>query len=434
MKKLFYGLYIIIALLSFIPISKIPLIKIAPINLILYLTIILLSFFIHELKECLSSVIVIFLLIFLAYSLYDFGLNYFKSEYTVNIFANFRRVILVILTIFIARREAGFKFAFKVILIMITISTFFSIFIHLFGEPFKSVRDLILFNTEAISLGKGERIAGFAASIFAFSYQITSAVVMAYGIYLAERKLHWIFFFGLLTLGLILNGERSSALMSVSCLIFMLLFNDRKKLIQIAFIVLPVIFTTFLVLNFSQPQGNHLNSNEQTLLNRLGEQIEGEFTGRVLQQLAGVVVTLKNPIYGGTDKAYQKELFILQSWLKRKKHFVVKLSFKEYPAPHNHYVNIGMHAGVTGLAMFILFFILLLKIISQFQENTRTNPNMRFYYLTTVYALFAVLGNAIFHNNGIFFGEITSWFLVGLVCAGSVARVRNQNRKTRNEP
>ncbi len=310
-------------------------------------------------------------------------------------------------------------FALKTILVLISMSTIFALLIYFFGEPFQSIRLWILNNPDAYIQTRGARLAGFTTSIFIFSYQLTTAAVLSYGVFMGEKKLKWLLLFSIVFLGVILNGERSSALMAVMCIAAMTFFHYRKKFVPLIIILIACSLTIGGAKFFLSSQSN-TSTHHKNLLQRLGEKREGEFRGRILQGAAGLVTVIKNPISGGTNAQYQKEV---HKFFNKYAGAKIPLSI-EIPASHNHYINIAQHAGITGLMLFFLFCRQLLKLTRKFRDNCNFSPLLKNYYIATVYALIAVLGNALFHNHGIFFAETTSWALVGLIGAGSMLQLQ----------
>jgi len=137
--------------------------------------------------------------------------------------------------------KKNFIFAYKTILLFITFSVFWGLLIYFFGEPFQSIRMMVLGNADAYIQVKGSRIAGFSGSIFSFSYQLATAVVLSFGVYLEEKKFRWLLIFCLMIVGVILNGERSSALMAFLALMLMLSFHFRNK-IKVFFVLVLSLF------------------------------------------------------------------------------------------------------------------------------------------------------------------------------------------------
>ena len=331
------------------------------------------------------------------------------------LFGQIRGCIFILAIIIFAAYKKNFIFAYKMILLLITLSVFWGLLIYFFGEPFQSIRLTILGTNSVYVQVQGSRIAGFSSSIFSFSYQLTTAVVLSFGAYLAEKKIKWLLVFSLLIIGVILNGERSSALMSFLAVASMLFFHFRNQFKTFIVLLLVVFLVVGAAKHFISPPGNK-SAHYETLLYRLGNKRQGEFLGRSLQGFAGLLSVMKNPLIGATNKQYQKEVHRL---FKKYAHSRIS-SHEEIPAPHNHYINVGMHAGIPGMLIGLLFLLILLKIVKRTWNRKIIQSEFKTYYLAICYALLAVLGNALFHNHGIFFAETASLAVVGLLGAASI--------------
>ena len=410
-------LFLLIVFLFFIPIRSISVMPVAPVNLVVYLFLIYSAINMRRIIQKISGTIFLLLLIFLLFSFLDSFDSYLKIATIGKLFGQIRGCIFIVMIAVFAANKRNFIFAYKIILLLITSSVFFGLLIYVFGEPFQTIRLMILGTHDVYIQTQGSRIAGFSASIFVFSYQLTVAVVLSFGVFLAEKKLKWLLFFSFLIIGVILNGERSSALMSFLAVASMLLFHFRKQFKSFIIVLLVIVSVVGAAKHFLSPPRNK-SAHYETLLYRLGNKRKGEFLGRSLQGLAGVLSVVKNPLIGATNKQYQQEVHRL---FKKYAHARIP-SRTEIPAPHNHYINVGMHAGIPGMLLCIFFLFTLLKIHKKAWNREIIQYELSPYYLSICYALLAVLGNALFHNHGIFFAEPASLAMVGLLGAASIMK------------
>lgn len=392
--------FIIIVTFSIIPVAPVSFLPIAPENFFIYLFAIYCFFRLPLIISKLSIKVTLLISLFIFYLILDVTLSFIKGiASSVPYFNMLRNLIKIILFILTIENSNDVKFTMKVITIAIAISTLVGLLIHFIGEPFQSLRMFLLNNPEDSFLGKGDRIAGLNGKIPAFAYQVTTGTVLAFGIYLAEKKKIWILIFCLLLLGIIYNGERAGALMFVigSCgLVFSAKKHKLRNLLFFSLILFSVLLTAFSII---EPQSNKAaTASERTLLHR--EYTEGENIGRLYQQFAGLKVFLKNPLIGGTDAQYQKEM---QSYFKR---------LHIYPEPHNHYINVMMSLGIMGFVILISFFILLFKL---FQDIKKDSIVPLKYYNVIFWAMVSNLGVALFHNHGIFASETSVWLILCLI-------------------
>lgn len=433
MKQISYAMFCVAIFLSFVPIRTVPLLPVAPVNVICYMIIIYSLIAFPTIKKTIPRTVALLLVTFLVYSFLDFFVSLYKSEEPINIYSRLRPPLLVIIMCLVASSEKGFKWAFKFILLMIVLNIIFGLLLTTFGEPFESIRTLVIGRRSASILGIGDRITGFSGSIHAFSYVIAAAPIMALTLYFAEKKLIWLLMFISTILGLVFNAERSPSLMVVICLALWIFIGKGISFKNIIILAIAVVLSGVFVMNVIDTKRNPQSSDEKTLVHRLRESREGEFLQRIRQQIAGLITIIKNPVIGGTDEKYQKVLTSLMystsgGYVKVEKDWYIRA-----PASHNHYINIGIKTGLPGLGIFSIFTILLLKSLKKFKHNTLYRRNMSYYYSGSLYSLIAVFGNALFHNNGIFFVEITSWIVLGLICAGSGIKIENENKDGRDE-
>jgi len=415
---IFKIIYIVIITLSFIPVGRIGFLPIAPANAIWYIFIIYavlkFPYVLNKISEKGRLIIAVYLLIIFVDALLYFIKG--SSVEPLNLFARFKVILLFILTSLAVNNEHDLKFALKTIAVVIGISTFFGLLIHTFGEPFQSIRWFLISSPSAAMLGKGDRIAGLFSKVPSFAYQISSGAIIAYGLYVIEHKIKWLFVFAILFLGIIYNGERAAALVFFIAFIGILVMNKDKRFRKtaVSFGLLGIIIA-FAISIIDVQEGVQYKSSESTILHRKSE--EGEIRGKIAQQLAGLVVFIKNPIIGGTDSDYQKEIRNIISYLFTNK--VREPGDGTFAAPHNHYINTIMDNGIMGFMLSVVFCVILLRIIKKFRSLTINNDNLRKCYLVAFWALLGNLFVGVFHNLGIFIGEISGWCILSLVYAGS---------------
>ncbi len=417
MKSFFKYYFSIITVLYFIPIGRIAFFPIAPVNFFLYLLMLLYFVRFPLVISRIRGPGLFLIFIVLAYTLFDVGLSYFKGAGWGEPKSLLRNLLIIVLACVFIEEKKDVAFALKIVLFSILFSTIFGLFIHFIGEPFQSIRMYLLNvssdNVHEVFLGKGDRIAGLFSQLPGFAYQLTAGAVMALGLYIAERKTKWIVVLCILMVGIIYNGERASILMFLVAFVGMLFTSPNKKALARLFLLLVILSSVFIGMNqfFESQSGKYETSSKQTLLHR--ESSSEEFLGRLFQQYAGIKVFFKNPFLGGTDQDYQNEMAVL-----------LNKSIK-YPAPHNHYINVIMKLGVWGVILLTGFFLCLYKMLKSTQRLSGCFVNE--YSKTIFWSIFSVLGVALFHNHGFFVSEISTWFLIAILCGSYTAMFRRND-------
>lgn len=424
----------LVILLSFVPVPKLSGLYVAPINVALYAFILFALCNLPQVSKVLHKDTTALVLTFMVYVALDSMVGYFRDGVGFSDFDHIRKIILLFAILFATRNEGEYEKLFTMILAMIIINELFGLLDYFFGGPFETIRTwFVADDASAAMLGKGHRIAGFFNSIFSFSYVIAPAPIMIYTKYLTEKRPIWLLALFFSFLAIILNGERSALLMAAVCLVLLILFQSEMRVRNAILVLVVSALSIAAMLPLTRSVSGHLSSDRRTLIYRLQNPQAGEqVSGRILQQLAGMITIWKKPGLGPTEKDYQKEVHSLFSSFSSRGSImrVDRYAGRELPAPHNHYINIGMHAGLPGILVFCLFIYFLIRICLQFNLHTLSNQRFHLYSLGTNLSLLAVLGNACFHNTGVFFAETTTWCLIGLVCAGKTLAVQDQAQAT----
>jgi len=417
--------------LLYVPVNHIPYTNVAPINIVLLLYI---GYFLMHINTAINNrtnTITAIMLLFIVFSFTDLAYDYlFGHEYS-KIFSQIRIVFIVYVFLHFITDMNRYVYAYKYIIILMLVSTVFGgILIYYIGEPFQSIRDWIVNQPKAMVLGKGYRIGGYTGGVVAFSYLVSAAPVMAFGTYLAEKKSIWLIFLGMLLVGLVLNGERAAALAAVLGIGMLSYKYWRIRSHQIIVVAVAVSCMLTIAIVKTQLIDNKLTM-QSTLLDRMDEGTGSEIAARFGQQAAGALTVIQNPLTGAVNKQYYENInYVMESIFGSSNSGVtVKHSYRgqQLIAPHNHYVNIGMHVGVLGWVIFYFFVSLIIKVIRRFNKAVVTDMKFKIYFHANLYAFLAVAGNAIFHNNGLFFAETTSWVVLALIFAGSSVKDRRVN-------
>ena len=357
---------------------------------------------------------------YVLYLLIDAGMSIYKEDY-FNFYLHARTfLVFIILTTFVSTKDR-YIFLYKLIVVALFVSTFFSICIYFFGEPFQSIRWWAVKGNSigmpgGTFLGKGERIAGFTRSIHAFAYQIAPAVILSFALVLEYRKQVWKFVFGVLFFGMILNGERSAALTAMIGILGIMYYVHGANLKKITLLFVGF-FALMVTSNYVISPNESVESfKEETLLHRMSKKnIVQDLQSRLLQQIGGLIVVANNPLFGGTASDYNK---VMQK--------ITKTNSSNIPAPHNHYINVAIKIGFVGYIIVIAFCFCIIKNVILFY---RINKENKTFCYGTIFSLLALVITGLFHNSGLFYGEVTSWVVLSLVFGGNMLhdRLKTEN-------
>ena len=91
--------------------------------------------------------------------------------------------------------------------------------------------------------------------------------------------------------------------------------------------------------------------------------------------------------------------------------------------PHNQFLNVLVYYGYPGLALLVLFYLLILRSLVYSGRYILRSGDASLYFLGTavVGALAAYGVNSLLHNSGPFVGDWAHFFIVGL--AFSIERI-----------
>lgn len=317
---------------------------------------------------------------------------------------------------------------FKLFVIAIGFSVFWGLLMVYVGEPFTTLRNYLIGVTEKqvdfekiyglIRESDAGRLVGFSKSIFGMSYLLATLPVSSFALFqysnTRKAKSFWCIIFTISILGIFVNAERSSALSSFTGLVFLyskslMVRNKRRIMRSIMFATL--LFLTFIL--FSTFVKDKYKAKEKSnLIARLESNDLTEPSARIFQQVAGLETVLNNPLGVEDYNEYYDNAYKYEAV---RAHYGVQIT-----APHNHYLNVGMHIGWAGWFLVVLIFIYVKKRIDIFKQKARLLENRFiwvFYGIVT--SFFVVLLNACFHNTGLFFAEPASMLMLALTVAGA---------------
>ena len=208
--------------LYIIPIGVLPGTPVAPVNYLFLVIVFNLLYNINRLKYKITKPVIIILITTLLYLLLSTYLFYYKTgKYDIPV--NSYRFFLVIIFFLNIDNKNTLFFLLKSFTYLILFSTIYGILIHYIGEPFASIRLIILRGGDIVNyVGKGDRIVGFTNKIFHFGYYLAVLPTLLITFYKIERKNKYIYLLVIAYIGIVLNGERATLLFSSLALLYLI--------------------------------------------------------------------------------------------------------------------------------------------------------------------------------------------------------------------
>lgn len=396
--------YLVFFLLFFsvIPIYKISNLPVSPEN-VLYILIVMFLITYWKIKN--NNHVIIIIICYSSYHFLKYLIQFYLRGSEINLIFLYRDISLLLLFSMITNKKLYVKLL-KSYSYILFFSMLFGLLIFFFGEPFDNLRIKIINNPTYIMYGyytKGMRVVGFHPSIFSFAYPLSILPVLLFTFYTLEKKWFILIMLFVSIIGVILNGERTTFLFSlvVIVILFRKWYKGSKKIIYI----ITIIIFGFLMQNFLT---NYIKSEHS--VDRLVTSRKEEVYWRLTKQYAGFLSVLKHPITGAETEEYEA---LVYSWTGLTPSYV-----------HNTYVNVGMHAGLLGWLLLIIFFIYTKKIINIFKSKSFSYPDLTILFQGVVGAFLSVLAVGFFHNAGIFTSERSTFILLGFLIAGSSLRFK----------
>ena len=130
---------------------------------------------------------------------------------------------------------------------------------------------------------------------------------------------------------------------------------------------------------------------------------------RLSYQVHGLVSVIKHPLLGPTVEQYASEVTGRDGLL------VSPAAVAKVLSPHNHYVNIGVRGGVPGWLLMGVVAVSVFGIYRAASGATRGSRRLRVQFMCISFGLAAAMGNAVFHNAGVFSPELATSVMLGLL-------------------
>jgi len=345
--------------------------------------------------------------------------GFLRGEPLGNPGRHFRAAIYMLMLVEVCSHAARRQQIMKLLVLVGVVQVIFGSLVYFVGEPFASIRDWMLSSAQSgeTVIGKGSQIASTYGDPHLFAYLLTGLPFVAIHLFLREKKLHWLLALLALLLGLFLNAERSAAAAFLAGMVY-LLFRSPQRARNLT--VLAILCVAFLamkqIIGSRTPSGTSgmestVAYSHGTLSDRFGGTNLAEIADRIMYQVHGIESVLKHPIAGPTQRQYAREVVGGDA-------IVSSAVTAAVLAPHNHYIDAGVAAGVVGWLMMAWCLWALWKAQRTVRAAVRARlPELRVEALCISVGLAAVMGNAVFHNAGIFSPEIATTSIAGLLLA-----------------
>ncbi|MBF0138529.1 MAG: O-antigen ligase family protein [Magnetococcus sp. DMHC-1] len=406
--------------LEFVTLPKIPGTGLAPINFVLMVGLGYLFLNTNRLQEMPREARAI-MAILLIFNIWDYVLGYFldKPDHEFPATAIRTAIELTLFSVLVRTPEELRRLAMAAGL-GILVSATMGLLIYFIGEPYQSIRDWMLQSTGVSKGVSGQRLwlSGLSGEHFMFGYLVGGAPVLALTLARAYASRFWALSVGLFLVALYYNAERAPLVMAIPALLYLIVRWNLHRGFLVPMLVI-LIMTGYLWKEFGATRSSMNNLHSQTLFDRIkgGE----DTTDRFHWLASGIKSVLNHPLTGASRLDYGSEFLGIRMKILDPKLFI--------PYAHNHYVNLGMNIGIPGWILGYMFLINIFRALRRFKAGVRGDPLLEILQPGLTASLLAVLGVALFHNQGVFFEEPLSIILTGLALAGCrVAQEREHNQ------
>jgi hypothetical protein len=349
---------------------------------------------------------------------------YLRGEQIGSFFGDLKPLIyMMFIMVFCDSSYKLMKFM-KVFLWLTVFSVIFGTLVYLFGGPFATIRAWLCKSQSYswdVYIGKGSQLSGIYCPPAIFGYLMAVAPILCFALYTAEKKSRWLFAFIVCLMGLFLNAERTAMGLNV-IMLGIWFFTQKNKAVLITITALALFAIVGMNLYMSVRDGTQDTTSKRkssyaagTLSERMkGTDFQTDVLGRIEYQMFGVWTVLEHPLIGATAQEYSQKVMSSKGAVNLDARRIAKQS-KKTMAPHNHYVNAGMRTGLFGWLIALLIFTRIYKITRARNLQHLAGSEMALIGKALCMSLFAVLLVGMFHNAGIYSGELASCTVLALV-------------------
>jgi hypothetical protein len=419
-------------IIQFFPIPPLPGLGVAPENLLfLFATLYLMGRVVKMLSRDKRILMLAFL--FLGYTLLRAFHNLAHYGALVPPYEHIRTLIFILVLAEAGAHDVMLRRLLKLLLIIGAIQIVFGLLNYTFGGPFTLFRNWVRqvqFGDAVIS--KGSQIAGLYGAPHIFAYLLSVLPVLSIAMFFLERRIVWLGWMGLMLLGLFINAERAALAAVVFCSLIMVWKVSRASTAVFVLVVAGIlVLSVQQVVEVLDPgEANAAGSAyvHGTLSERLGETTTEEVFGRVKYQFRAAASVFRHPLIGPSWPQFVREVLG-----KGSGELVGSGELESTMASHNHFVNLGLDAGIFGWVIGGWFLYILWRMHRISVERYRGQRAAYVRHAGIALAVLAAMINAFFHNAGVFSPELATSYLIGLLVADYRLAVRSGSRVVPDE-
>lgn len=397
----------LLLILHFIPLPRLFGMPFAPVNLVFLFSGLFLFIKFNIFARLNKRVFFLFVLL-IFYFFMEFSFSLIRGESGGSVIGKLRIIyFMFFITVFLIS-EKHILSLIKTFVFLTVFSVIFGTLLYLFGEPFTTIREWLAGSqstTETIIIGKGSMLTGIYCIPHIFGYLLAITPIICLSLYFAEKKIIWMVFFTVCLIGLLLNAERSALLMNVF-VISIFIIKQKKRAMMIFVILFSfmgfVLAQKHLFIDSKTLDASEANYTTGNLSERLAETSLDHVIKRLEWQLYGAGVVLKHPVLGATSEQYSMEMRKIRLGSS------LSMSSAKELAPHNHYVNVGLKAGILGWGVMGIIFLIIIRIFFSDISSKLNNDKLKKNVIGLKLSVIAGLGNGIFHNAGLFSAELAT--------------------------
>lgn len=409
---------VVILLLQFFPIPRLPGIPVAPENFVFALCLLTqwsrLTGMVRQGGRAATVVIAL-----VTFGFLDWIHDFFQADLVGNPGRHLRAGIILLLMAHACAYPATRLRVLKFVIVLGVVQVIFGSLVYFVGEPFITIRNWMQQSSAQFMdqmIGEGSQIASTYGEPHIFAYLLGGFPMLALGLYFQERRWRWLLVMAVFLFGLILNAERAAAgLLLVAILVACWKSGQRVRNLTVVALLGLVFIGLQQVLVATREEGpagvvGAAFSTQGTLSERFGSSTLEEVGARLMYQVNGIVSVIKHPVLGPTPVEYAQEV------LGGGQSVLSGAIASQVLASHNHYVNAGVRAGVLGWVLMGVALVAIWRMGATVRAATARAPGVvRLPALCAMLGLGVAMGNSVFHNAGIFSAELATIIMIGLL-------------------
>jgi len=354
------------------------------------------------------------LLIFLGYQLLVAIIVHFvyDSEGSLWLRQAYKSVLLYIAIVGLTSDFRDTHIIVKFSTIVVVVASLIGLLIFLFGPPFSTISKLLTYGLST-ALGKislstfGSHTSGLSANRHYYPYHLCYALFPVIYFLVQSKGLKrtaWFLMILVLLLSGLATGQRALLVSWFLGGMYLVFRHGRYYLSPRRIVTIFLIIFTVLAVSSTM-------FKTDTIRRHLSMTESGGHTSRFGLLLVGIYCFMDNPMgYGLGGKEFSEKYKIYFSRFVKKDH-VTSL--------HNSFLDPFVRGGIIAMLLVVAFFLCVVGII---RKRPRTPRETLFLRDSLVASLIAVLSISLFHNNGFFVGEGTSFLCLALLCSRGFKR------------